>query len=295
MQLGLTVLDSVPIEEPAQIPVANHQDWMVDWMKFRPLWDRGIAVLGITETSAPFEYIEQGSGLSFLSMNFSGQGEALISGRWQPYLPGHVYCTPKGMDRGYRSTDPGFRVGWAIFLPRSIRPHALDPIAPSLRITGEIRTLDPLIMSLYHECSTVGEPMVLTAILSAIDRILHRIGTDEPSSGRLTSLWRIIDSRLGHPWTLEEIAHLAGLSPERLRQIAQAETGKSPLAYVHFLRMQRACTLLLDVRKKISTVAFEVGYSNADAFTTAFRKTFGQSPKEFRLQALEGLRSPSQA
>lgn len=267
----------------------QYEDWKVDWVKFRPLWDRGIAALGVTETYGPFRYYEETAGLSILAVNFGGKAEVIADGRWQPFPVGHVYCVPKGIERGYRSEEPGFRVGWAIFLPRSLRPHALDPISPSFRATGDVKTLDPLIMSLYNEITTVAEPGVMTSILSAVDRILHRIGVDEPSSGRLSSVWRAVDSRLGHPWTLQEIAHLAGLSPERLRQISQTETDRSPLAYVHYLRMQRACTLLLDVRKKISTVAFEVGYSNADAFTTAFRKAFDQSPKAFRNEALARL------
>jgi len=276
-------------DQPMGMQTPNFEDWMVDWVKFRPLWDRGIAALGITETYGPFKHYDETSGLSLLSVNFSGQAEAIVEGRWQPFPPGHVYCVPKGIERGYRSEQAGFRVGWAIFLPRYLRPHALDPVSPSFRTAGDVRTLDPLIMALYNEISTVAEPGVLNSILSAVDRILHRIGVDEPSSGRLSAVWRAVDNRLGHPWTLEEIAHLAGLSAERLRQISQVETQKSPLAYVHFLRMQRSCTLLLDVRKKISTVAFDVGYSNADAFTTAFRKVFGQSPKAFRNEALARL------
>jgi AraC-like DNA-binding protein len=50
------------------------------------------------------------------------------------------------------------------------------------------------------------------------------------------------------------------------------------------VRLKRAKSMLLETDKRISDIAFEVGFSSAAYFSTAFRSKTGLSPKDFKNQ-----------
>jgi AraC-like DNA-binding protein len=105
---------------------------------------------------------------------------------------------------------------------------------------------------------------------------------------RLRQLWERVSADPGHPWTVEELAASMAFSPEHLRRICQAEAGRSPMRYVTELRMRAAATLLASESYSISEVAERVGYDNAFAFSTAFKRHAGVAPSQFRARPVAG-------
>jgi AraC-like DNA-binding protein len=75
------------------------------------------------------------------------------------------------------------------------------------------------------------------------------------------------------------------LSPEQLRYLCQKNFNHSPMEHLTWLRMKRAAFLLERTSQKIAAIAEEVGYQNAFAFSTAFRRVIGVSPLEFSRKA----------
>jgi AraC-like DNA-binding protein len=55
----------------------------------------------------------------------------------------------------------------------------------------------------------------------------------------------------------------------------------SPMKHVTFLRMRHATLLLQVTSLNVSAVAEAVGYKNAFAFSTAFKRHIGSSPGAF--------------
>lgn len=82
--------------------------------------------------------------------------------------------------------------------------------------------------------------------------------------------------------TLARAARHAGTSARTLRRHFSAETGVSFRAFVHQARIQRAVELLAVSSKSIVEVAFAVGFRSQSAFTQAFRRGTGLTPRAFR-------------
>ncbi|MBN8495036.1 MAG: AraC family transcriptional regulator [Burkholderiales bacterium] len=85
-----------------------------------------------------------------------------------------------------------------------------------------------------------------------------------------------------HPWTLDELAQRAGLSRTALAERFRQAMGDTPLNHLRLLRMQRAMKLLADTALHLEAVASAVGYQDAFSFSKVFKRTLGESPKEFR-------------
>ncbi len=81
--------------------------------------------------------------------------------------------------------------------------------------------------------------------------------------------------------TSEQVARQLGLSNRSLRRHLRRE-GLSYRNLVRGVRLQAARALLQRPENTISDVAFLLGYSDAGAFSRAFRRSTGVSPKEFR-------------
>lgn len=79
------------------------------------------------------------------------------------------------------------------------------------------------------------------------------------------------------------IAEFVHLEESYVRRVFKKANGKTINNYIIEYRMQKAKELLLEKKHKHSTIAEMVGYIDAAYFSKSFKKTVGQSPKEFEL------------
>ena len=84
------------------------------------------------------------------------------------------------------------------------------------------------------------------------------------------------------PPSLPELARIAGLNEFKLKNGFKELFGQPVFAYLAEYRLQEAQAQLLEGRKTASELAFELGYSSLQHFSTAFKKKFGVSPRELR-------------
>lgn len=66
--------------------------------------------------------------------------------------------------------------------------------------------------------------------------------------------------------------------------LIKKETGKTALEYIQLKIINLAKQRILDNRKTISEIAYELGFKYPQHFTRVFKNTVGQSPNEYRLQ-----------
>ena len=83
---------------------------------------------------------------------------------------------------------------------------------------------------------------------------------------------------------LSDASILVGLHPSHLCRQFKQETGMNFRDYIHRVRLQRAVFLLLGSRKIIKEITYEIGYSNPQLFSKAFKRCLGYSPKAYRAQ-----------
>ena len=88
--------------------------------------------------------------------------------------------------------------------------------------------------------------------------------------------------QLDRRWTLAELAQAAHLSSSQLRRIFVEAFGKSPIAYLTMLRVQRMIELLRTTDAPIAVIAAEVGWGDPDFAGRQFRRSVGLSPSEYR-------------
>jgi len=82
--------------------------------------------------------------------------------------------------------------------------------------------------------------------------------------------------------TLADVAREAGLSRFHFCRLFRQEAGVLFHEHLTRLRVQHAKTLLADRNRRISEVAYGVGFNDLSHFDRTFRKMVGRSPSEYR-------------
>ena len=101
---------------------------------------------------------------------------------------------------------------------------------------------------------------------------------------RLRAAIRAMHGDLAHPWTLEALARVAGLSRSGFAAAFKAVTGDTPLDYLTGWRLYRAKVLLRESDLQLKVIAARVGYETDTALSRAFRRSMGVAPGEWRRQ-----------
>ncbi|MGH2622121.1 MAG: AraC family transcriptional regulator [Sphingobacterium sp.] len=86
-----------------------------------------------------------------------------------------------------------------------------------------------------------------------------------------------------------ELAHIAQhvhLSVSHFSKLFKARTGYSPIEYLNHLKIQKACYLLQFSQKRISVIAYELGFDDQYYFSRLFKEHMGNSPLHYRNSVL---------
>jgi len=78
------------------------------------------------------------------------------------------------------------------------------------------------------------------------------------------------------------MATASGLSGSRFAHLFRDRVGLSPRAFVEAERMARARQLLEMSDLPIKEIAAQLGFASEFYFSTRFRRSAGQSPRDFR-------------
>jgi AraC-like DNA-binding protein len=90
----------------------------------------------------------------------------------------------------------------------------------------------------------------------------------------------IIERELCERMTVRELARRCGASESTLLRAFQQELGTTPAAYVRDRRLDEAAILLKSGRLSVGEIAERIGYGSFAAFSHAFRRRFGVTPRE---------------
>lgn len=82
-------------------------------------------------------------------------------------------------------------------------------------------------------------------------------------------------------WTLQALAALAGMSRSSFAHKFRQTVGSAPMDYLAQWRMALAADRLRNAREPISVIAPSLGYQSETAFSTAFKRVMGCSPRDY--------------
>lgn len=94
---------------------------------------------------------------------------------------------------------------------------------------------------------------------------------------------KLLLSNLQDSPTIKELAKLVGLNEYNLKTGFKEIYGKPVHAYLKDYKMIKAREMILTRDQQINEIADQLGYTNVSHFIDAFKKKYGQTPKQFEL------------
>ncbi len=173
----------------------------------------------------------------------------------------------------------------------------VDALPPFVRIpaeeAGALRAVTQLLVDEVRSAHA-GRSLALNQLAQLVlTYALRWLDADGRSPARTGWLGALADSRIGaalrhihdsvEPGTsLPKLARVAGMSRTAFAARFQQLVGQSPIAYAIQWRMALAKDALRATDRPIGALAFELGYGSESAFSMAFRREIGCSPRAYR-------------
>lgn len=171
--------------------------------------------------------------------------------------------------------------------------HLPSPLPPrSSRGMATGRVTRALVDAVHRLVDLLGKEREIPILAPLIQReILFRLLTGEQgarlrqlaaSGSRSQQIARTIEWMKQHfaePFTIEELARKAAMSPSSFHQHFRAMTALSPMQYQKQLRLQEARRLMLSEPLDAATAAFRVGYESPSQFSREYGRMFGSPPR----------------
>ncbi|MEV6979331.1 AraC family transcriptional regulator [Kitasatospora sp. NPDC093806] len=164
-----------------------------------------------------------------------------------------------------------------------------------VRPAGANTTVDTLVRLLATEVTRAepGQEVVLDRLLDLLVVGILRGWLAAPDGGAPAWLraqhdevvgpaLRLLHDDPARPWTVATLATEVGVSRAGLARRFTALVGEPPMGYLANWRLALAADLLRDPELTVAAVARRVGYGDAFALSTAFKRVRGLTPQEHR-------------
>jgi AraC-like DNA-binding protein len=140
----------------------------------------------------------------------------------------------------------------------------------------------------------IAQYLAHTMLLQAL-----RLHLSDASNGGVGWLFALADKQMGaaitalheapgHRWNLQELAERVGMSRSTFAQRFKETVGESPMEYLTRWRMLVAGDKLVNSTDPVSVISLALGYESEAAFSTAFKRVMGCSPRQYSRGAPPG-------
>lgn len=97
----------------------------------------------------------------------------------------------------------------------------------------------------------------------------------------LKQVLQYIEHNYSEKITLEQLSKIAGMTPKYFCRFFYGMTHRTPIEYLNYYRIERACFQLVNTDRSITENAYSCGFNNLSYFIKTFKKYKGISPKQY--------------
>lgn len=105
---------------------------------------------------------------------------------------------------------------------------------------------------------------------------------DKVQIQKLKNVLSYIRKNIDKNITLEELAQISGMSPRYFCRVFRNMTGRTPIDYVNYYRIETASQMLITTGESVTEIAFNCGFNDMSYFSKTFKRLKGISPSKFR-------------
>lgn len=158
----------------------------------------------------------------------------------------------------------------------------LGPEIEAVVVQGRHGKVGGVLAGNEHRRIHLGEVLLIRRLREQIDAGTAAVGLLAGlADPRITPSIVAMHERPGHPWRIDALAGIAGLSPSRFSERFAQLMGTTPMSY---LRQWRMVLARQDIERgdRIQLVASRYGYASTEAPGRAFKPLHGHKPTAFR-------------
>ncbi|MEO6677266.1 MAG: AraC family transcriptional regulator [Pseudomonas sp.] len=194
--------------------------------------------------------------------------------------------------------DEFFMIGGKVELDVESAQLLLDALPPLIHIRGSSShaprlhwLLNQLVQEREEDLPGASVATAQLAHLMFIQILRAWLATAEPltagwlhavSDKRLAPALRLMHGEPGRAWQLDTLAKAAAMSRATFAAYFKTVAGIAPMAYLTQWRMRLAVRALRQDQTPVGVLAQSLGYASESAFSHAFKRVTGHSPKRFR-------------
>jgi AraC-like DNA-binding protein len=262
---------------------ARCRERFLPMLKGGPLSQLGVGSAGVSDLRGEYCMSRPGSPMSVVLGTLSGKALLTTDSQRRELRAGDLLIAPKGVNHRYELIRGG---KWGIVwfnLSRAIPTEKVEVVPANFleQIAKEMMDIreEAMVESFLSLEARMAKENYLSVILQ---RVLHREKSETQlhQERQLRDLWGQVMNDLAKAWTLEGLAEIAGCSAGHLNRLCRAFYGEPAMSHLTRLRMEHGAELLSLGMYKVGSVARLCGYENQFAFSVAFKRRFGISPKE---------------
>ncbi len=136
-----------------------------------------------------------------------------------------------------------------------------------------------------HELTVAGSISMLFGRI--ISTKLYEAGPNKPvrenrNIHRIKKVLDYIDSNFSSEITLEQLSAVASMNPKYFCRFFRKITNRTPMDYLNYQRVERACYDLSHTGQSVTEVAYRCGFNDLSYFIRIFKKYKGVTPGKYR-------------
>ncbi len=128
---------------------------------------------------------------------------------------------------------------------------------------------------------------VPSAAYALLEILFNESQKKDPADAVKRALREFVQNRYAEDLKAKDLAAAAFCSVPQVFRYTKKYFGLTPAHYINGIRLQQAEILLLNTKKTVTEIAYEVGFLDSAYFSKLFKKFYAESPLSYRMKNAE--------